>query len=79
MPFLLVVLLYLIIYLNLLILLKEPSKENALLTLHATTEMHFSLHKRPKKNLMHGLGIPADLFVGKTVLYDLALSGIDKL
>ena len=44
-------LLYLIIYLkiNLLILLKEPSREKALLTLHVMTEMQFLLRKKPKK------------------------------
>ena len=42
--------------LNLLILLKELSKEKTLITLHVTTETetHFSLQKRPK-NIMHGL------------------------
>ena len=38
---------------NLLILLKEPSREKALLTLHVMTEMHFLLQKNPK-NIMHG-------------------------
>ena len=43
MIFLLFTLLYLIIKLkiNLLVLLKEPSREKALLTLHVLTEMHF--------------------------------------
>ena len=43
MIFLLFILLYLIVLLkiNLLILLKEPSIEKALLTLHVTTETHF--------------------------------------
>ena len=31
------------------ILLKEPSREKALLTLHVMTEMHFLLQKKPKK------------------------------
>ena len=54
--FLLFTLLYLIIQLkiNLLILLKEPSIEKALLTLHVTTEMHFLLQKN-LKHIMHGL------------------------
>ena len=48
-------LLYLIIQLkiNLLNLLKEPSREKALLTLHVMTEMHFLLQKN-LKNIMHG-------------------------
>ena len=43
--------LYLIIELmiNLLTLLKEPSREKALLTLHVMTEMHFLLRKTKKK------------------------------
>ena len=51
MIFLLFTLLYLIIQLklNLLILLKEPSREKALLTFHAMTEMHFLLQKNLKK------------------------------
>ena len=51
MIFLLFTLLYLIIRLkiNLLILLKEPSREKALLTLHVMTEMHFLLQKSLKK------------------------------
>ena len=55
MIFLLFTLLYLIILLkiNLLILLKEPSREKALLTLHVMTEMHFLLQKN-LKNIMHG-------------------------
>ena len=55
MIFLLFTLLYLIIKLqiNLLILLKEPSREMALLTLHVMTEMHFLLQKS-LKNIMHG-------------------------
>ena len=39
---------------NSLILLKEPSIEKALLTLHVTTETHFSLRKN-LKYIMHGL------------------------
>ena len=38
---------------NLLILLKEPSRGKALLTLHVVTEMHFLLQKN-LKNIMHG-------------------------
>ena len=38
---------------NLLNLLKEPSREKALLTLHVVTEMHFLLQKN-LKNIMHG-------------------------
>ena len=38
---------------NLLILLKVPSREKALLTLHVVTEMHFLLQKN-LKNIMHG-------------------------
>ena len=34
---------------NLLLLLKEPSREKALLTLHVMTEMHFLLQKNLKK------------------------------
>ena len=47
MIFLLFTPLYLIIQLkiNVLILLKEPSREKALLTLHVMTEMHFLLQK----------------------------------
>ena len=50
MIFLLFTLLYLIIYLkkNLLILLKDPSREKALLTLHVTTETHFTSEKPNK-------------------------------
>ena len=57
MIFLLFTLLYLIIQLkiNLLILLKEPSIEKALLTLDVTTETHFLLRKKKLKNIMHGL------------------------
>ena len=55
MTFLLFTLLYLIIKLkiNLLILLKVPSRKKALLTLHVVTEMHFLLQKN-LKNIMHG-------------------------
>ena len=55
MIFLLLTLLYLIILLkiNLLILLKEPSREKALLTLHVMTEMHLLLQKN-LKYIMHG-------------------------
>ena len=51
MIFLLFTLLYLIIWLkiNLLILLKEPSIEKAILTLHVTTETHFFTLEKPKK------------------------------
>ena len=51
MIFLLFTLLYLIIKLkiNVLILLKEPSREKALLTLHVMTEMNFLLQKNLKK------------------------------
>ena len=47
MIFLLFTLLYLIIQLkiNLLILLKEPSRDKALLTLHVMTEVHFYFGK----------------------------------
>ena len=52
---LLFTLLYLInqLKINLLILLKEPSREKALLTLHVMTEMQFLLRKN-LKNIMHG-------------------------
>ena len=52
MIFLLFTLRYLIIELriNLLILLKEPSREKALLTLHVMTEMRFLLRKKNLKN-----------------------------
>ena len=39
---------------KLVILLKEPSREKAHLTLHIMTEMHFLLQKN-LKNIMHGL------------------------
>ena len=50
MIFLLFTLLYLIILLkiNLMILLKDPSKEKALKTLHVTTETHFSIRNSLK-------------------------------
>ena len=56
MLFLQFTLLYLILELkiNLLILLKEPSREKALLTLHVMTEIHFLLQKN-LKNITHGL------------------------
>ena len=38
---------------NLLILLKETSREKARLTLHVITEMHFYFGKK-LKNIMHG-------------------------
>ena len=52
MIFLLFTLLYLIMLLkiDLLILLKEPSIEKALHTLHVTTEAHFFTSEKPKKN-----------------------------
>ena len=56
MIFLLFTLLYLIIWLkiNLLISLKEPSIEKALITLHVTTQTGFSLQSS-QKSIMHGL------------------------
>ena len=42
-----------VLKINLLILLKVPSREKALLTLHVVTEMHFLLQKN-LKNIMHG-------------------------
>ena len=39
---------------NLLMLLKEPSREKTLHTLHVMTEMHFLLQKKKLKNIMHG-------------------------
>ena len=55
MIFLLFTLLYLIILLkiNLLILLKEPTSEKAILTLHVMTEMPVFTSENPK-NIMHG-------------------------
>ena len=81
MIFLLFTLLCLIISLkiNLVNLLKEPSIEKALLTMHETTETHFYFGKT--KNIMHGLvkmyvmHIP---FHWTTFLFDLAPSCIDK-
>ena len=43
-----------LIKINCLILLKEPSGEKALLTLHVITEMHILLQKN-LKTIMHGL------------------------
>ena len=82
MIFLLFTLRYLIIYLkiNLLILLKEPSREKALLTLHVMTEMHFLLQKS-LKNTMHGrikMYVMRWPFCWTTFLFDLAPSSIDK-
>ena len=45
---------YNLLKINLLILLKEPSIEKALLTLYVTTETHFLLQKK-LQNIMHGL------------------------
>ena len=82
--FLLFTLLYLIIWLkiNLLILLKEPSIEKALLTLHVTTETHVLLRKTLKK-IMHGLVKMYVMrwplsFCRTTFLFELAPSCIDK-
>ena len=44
---------YAALNINLLIFMKEPSREKALLTLHVMTEMHFLLQKN-LKNIMHG-------------------------
>ena len=82
MIFLLFTLLYLIIQLkiNLLILLKVPSREKALLTLHVVTEMHFLLQKN-LKNIMHGrvkMYVMRWPFFWTTFLFDLAPSSIDK-
>ena len=52
MIFLLFTLRYIIILLKIK-LLKESSREKALLSLHVTTEMHFLLRKT-LKNIMHG-------------------------
>ena len=66
---------------NSLILLKEPSREKALLTLHVMTEMHFLLQKKTKKNIMHG---HVKMYVMRwplcwtTILFDLAPSCMDK-
>ena len=63
------------------ILLKEPSEENTILTLHVTTETHFLLGNKPKHIIdgivkMYVMRCP---FFWTTFLYDLALSSIDKL
>ena len=57
MIFLLFTLVYLIIYLkiNLLILLKEPSREKALHNLACNERNAFLLRKKKLKNMMHGL------------------------
>ena len=39
---------------TLLILLKEPSREKALLPMHVMIEMHCFTSEKPKKNIMHG-------------------------
>ena len=65
---------------NLLILLKEPSREKALLTLHVMTEMNFLLQKN-LKNIMHGrvkMYVMRWPFCWTTFLFDLAPSCIDK-
>ena len=82
MIFLLFTLLYLIIQLkiNLLILLKEPSREKALLTLHVMAEMHFLLQKN-LKNIMHGrvkMYVMRRPFCWTIFLFDLAPSCIDR-
>ena len=82
MIFLLFTLLYLIILLkiNLLILLKEPSREKALFTLDVITEMHFLLQKN-LKNIMHGrvkMYVMRWPFCWTAFLFDLAPSCIDK-
>ena len=84
MIFLLFTLLNLIIKLKikLLILLKEPSKEKAFLTLHVMTETHFSLRKSLKN--MHGLSKMYVIrwpFNGQRFIqmYDLAINCKDRL
>ena len=82
MTFLLFTLLYLMILLkiNLLILLKEPSRKKALITLHVMTEMH-SLLQKNLKNIMHGrvkMYVMRWPFCWTTFLFDLAPSSIDK-
>ena len=82
MIFQLFTLLYLMIELkiNLLILLKEPSSEKALLTLHVMTEMHVLLQKN-LKNIMHGrvkMYVMRWPFCWTTFLFDLAPSSIDN-
>ena len=65
---------------KLLILLKEPSREKALLTLHVMTEMHFLLQKN-LKNIMHGrvkMYVMRWPFCWTTFLFDLEPSSIDK-
>ena len=63
------------------ILLKEPSEENTILTLHVTTETHFLLGNKPK----HIIDVIVKMYVMRcpffwtTFLYDMALSSIDKL
>ena len=79
MIFLLFILLYHIISLKiyLLILLKEPSIEKALLTLHVTTEMHFYFEKNLKKYHAWSCQNVFDAlthFVGQHVFFDLAPS-----
>ena len=71
MIFLLFTLLYLIICfkINLLILLKEPSIEKALLTLHVTTGTHFYFgkskkdHARSCQNVCDALTFLLDIFI----------------
>ena len=65
---------------NLLILLKEPSMEKALLTLHVTTETHF-FTVEILKNIMHGLVIMYMMrqsFCWTIFLFDLAPYCIDE-
>ena len=66
---------------NLLMLLKEPSKEKALLTLHVTTETHFSLRESLKKYYACSCQNVCDAltFLLDNILYDLALSCGDNL
>ena len=75
-------LLYLIILLkiNLLILLKEPSREKALLTLHVMKEMHFLLQKKPKKYHTWSCQNVCDAltFLLNNILFGLAPNCIDK-
>ena len=62
------------------ILLKEPSREKALLTLQVMTEMHFLLQEN-LKNTMHGrvkMYVMHWPFCWTTFLFDLASSSIDK-
>ena len=63
------------------ILLKEPSREKALLTLHVMTEMHFLLQKKKLENIMHGrvkMYMMRCPFCWTAFLIDLAPSSIDK-